>query len=159
MTRLGSILLLAALSGCGVSGRGTRCGIAALAGPTLLLEEFTKAGTTLTAVPESMPPSLVVRLVAGEAQRAIVGRTDTGWIIGVDGPLPSTGKPGFGVLLVDRLAGPQGVLIYDGLPIPGAPLLGSVNLGTIDLPLIGLTTQTAGFQDGRCPFFPDSLKQ
>ncbi|MFN0178891.1 MAG: hypothetical protein ACKVZ0_08825 [Gemmatimonadales bacterium] len=159
MKWLGSILLAAALTGCGVTGRGTRCGITALAGPTLLLEEFTKPGTTLAAVPDGMPPSLVVRLVAGEAQRAVVGRTDTGWIIGVDGPLPSTGKPGFGVLLVDRVAGPQGVLIYDGLPIPGAPLLGSVNLGTADIPLIGLTTQTAGFQDGRCPFFPDSLRQ
>ena len=152
-------LAMAALAACGLSDRGTRCGITALAGPTMLLEEFTRPGTTLSAVPESMPPSLVVRMVAGAAQRAIVGQTDSSWVIGVDGPLPTTTTPGFGVLLVDRVAGPQGVLIYVGLPIPGAPRLGTVNLATGDIPLIGLRTQTVGFQDGRCPFFPDSLKQ
>ncbi|MBM4188537.1 MAG: hypothetical protein FJ206_14635 [Gemmatimonadetes bacterium] len=150
--------LAALVAGCGVSGRGTKCGIAALAGPTMLLEEFTKPGTTIAALPETLPPSLVVRMVAGDAQRAIVGRTDSSWIVGVDGPLPGLDQAGFGVLLVDRLLGPQGILIYDGPPIPGAPVIGTINLDATNLPLIGLTTQTAGFQDGRCPFFPDSLK-
>ena len=159
MIRLGFLALTAAAIGCDVSGRGTNCGIAALAGPTMLLEEFTKPGTTLTAVPEGMPEVLPVRVVAGAAQRALVGQTDTSWIIGVDGPLAAQPAPGFGVLLVDRVAGPQGVLLYEGHPIPGAPKLGHVNIGELNIPFIGLKTQTAGFQDDRCPLFPDSLRQ
>ena len=153
------IVVVATTTGCGLSGGGTSCGIAAVAGPTMLLEEFTKPGTTLTAVPPGMPEVLPVRVVAGAAQRALVGRTDTSWIIGVDGPLTAQPAPGFGVLLVDRVAGPQGVLLYEGHPIPGAPQLGRVSIGELEIPFIGLTTQTAGFQDGRCPLFPDSLRQ
>ncbi len=158
MIRVGFLLLVTS-AGCGFSSRGTKCGIAALAGPTMLLEEFTKPGATLGAVPEGMPEILPVRVVAGAAQRAIVGKADSGWIIGVDGPLVSQPPPGFGVLVVDRVAGAQGVLLYEGRPIPGAPKLGHVNLGELNIPLIGLTTQAAGFQDGRCPLFPDSLRQ
>lgn len=157
MTRV-SCFAVVLLAGCGLSSRGTKCGIMSLAGPTLLLEEFTKPGTTLSAVPEKMPAELVVRMVAGEAQRALVGQTDSSWVVGVDGPLPGMEKAGFGVLLVDRVAGPQGILMYSGPPIPGAPILGTINLGATNLPMIGLTTQTAGFQDGRCKLFPDSLK-
>jgi hypothetical protein len=159
MVRAGLITFVAALVGCGPAGGGTGCGIAALAGPTMLLEEFTKPGSTLSTMPSTMPEVLPVRVVAGGAQRGLVGKTDTSWIIGVDGPLAADPAPGFGVLLVDRAAGPQGVLLYQGHPIPGAPKLGHVNLGEVNVPFIGLTTQAAGFQDPGCPLFPDSLKQ
>jgi hypothetical protein len=125
----------------------------------MLLEEFTKPGRTLTQVPENMPEVLPVRLVAGLAQRGLVGKTDTGWVIGVDGPLPEKPAPGFGILLVDAVAGAQGVLLFEGLPIPGAPILGSVHLATLTVPLIGLSTTVAGFQDSHCPMFPDSLRR
>ncbi|MSR03570.1 MAG: hypothetical protein EXR94_12655 [Gemmatimonadetes bacterium] len=151
--------LVATLASCGWSNQGTRCGIFSLAGPTMLLEEFTKPGTTLSAAPATMPPVLAVRVVAGQAQRALVGNADSGWVVGVDGPLPDQPVPGFGVLLSDRVLGVQGVLLYEGLPIPGAPTLGSVHIGARVIPMIGLETQTAGFQDGRCPFFPDSLRR
>jgi len=147
-------------AGCGLSDRGTRCGIAALAGPTLLLEEFTKPGRTLAVPPAAdLPEVLPVRVVAGQVQRGLVGRTDSSLIIGVDGPLPERPQPGFGVLLVDPSLGARGVLLYEGKPIPGAPTLGSVNLGAVDVPLIGLATVVAGFQDSLCPLFPDSLRR
>lgn len=152
---MASVLLL----GCGFAGSKTRCGISAVAGPSLLLEEFGKPGATLDSAPSAMPAILPVRVAAGDAQRALVGKTDSGWVIGVDGPLAQSNPPGFGVLLVDNVAGPQGVLLYGGPPIPGAPVLGTVNIGSENVPLIGLTTQTAAFQDGRCPLFPDSLRQ
>ena len=159
MIRAGLMAVALATVGCGPAGRGTNCGIAALAGPTMLLEEFTRPGSTLATVPNGMPEVLPVRVVAGGAQRALVGKTDTSWIIGVDGPLAAEPAPGFGVLVVDRATGPRGVLLYQGHPIPGAPKLGRVNLGEINIPFIGLTTQTAGFQDAGCPLFPDSLRQ
>ena len=152
-------VFIATLASCGWSSRGTQCGIFALAGPTMLLEEFTKPGTTLSAVPAKIPEILPVRVVAGQAQRAIVGQTDSGWVVGVDGPLPDKPVPGFGVLLADRVVGVQGVLLYEGLPIRGAPTLGTVQIGVRVIPMIGLETQTAGFQDGRCPLFPDSLRR
>ena len=156
MRRVGWVALTL-VSGCGVGGRQTQCGIAALVGPSLLLEEFGKPGTTLSQVPSPMPETLPVRMAAGDAQRALVGKTDSSWIVGVDGPLVTDHPPGFGVLLVDRVAGPQGVLLYGGPPIPGAPVLGTVNLGELNIPFLGLLTQTAAFQDSLCPLFPDSL--
>ncbi len=156
---LALLSLILPLASCGLSSRGTRCGIAALAGPTMLLEEFTKPGTTQSAVPAKMPPVLPVRMVAGQAQRGLVGKADSGWIVGVDGPFPDRPVPGFGVLLSDPVLGVQGVLLYEGLPIPGAPTLGAVHIGLRVVPLIGLETQTVGFQDSRCPLFPDSLRQ
>jgi hypothetical protein len=158
MTRAANLMVLCLLSGCGLSGRGTRCGIVSLAGPTLLLEEFTKAGSTLLAVPDSMPEVIPVRVVAGPVQRGLVGRTDSAWVVGVDGPLATVPDPGFGVLLIDPVEGAQGVLLYEGTPILNAPVLGTVHAGATTLPLIGLRMPTAGFQDVRCPFFPDSLR-
>lgn len=157
MRTLVAITVTAALTGCGVSAKGTRCGIAALAGPTMLLEEFTKPGRTLGAVPEKMPEVLPVRLAAGPAQRGLVGKTDTAWVVGVDGPLPDKPVPGFGVLLVDPVNGPRGVLLYEGLPIRGAPILGTVHVGALVIPMIALKTTVAGFEEPRCPLFPDSL--
>jgi hypothetical protein len=159
MRNLILLLALPVLTGCGVSDRGTSCGIVALAGPTMLLEEFTKAGHTLGAIPEKMPEILPVRMAVGAAQRALVGRTDSSWVVGVDGPFPEKPVPGFGVLLVDQTQGPQGVLLYEGKPIPGAPVLGTVHVGTRVIPMIALQTGIAGFQDARCPIFPDSLKR
>lgn len=156
---LASLSLFLTLTSCGWSSRGTQCGIVALAGPTMLLEEFTKPGTTLSVVPAKMPPVVPVRMVAGQAQRGLVGRADSGWIVGVDGPFPEQPVPGFGVLMSDPVLGVQGVLLYQGLPIPGAPTLGSVHIGVRIVPLIGLETHTAGFQDARCPLFPDSLRR
>ncbi len=152
------LVALSILAGCGVSDRGTRCGIAALAGPTLLLEEFTKPGHTLASIPEKMPEVLPVRMVAGQAQRGLVGKTDSGWVVGVDGPLPDKVLPGFGVLVVDPVKGAQGVLLFPGRPIPGAPLLGNVHLASRRVvPLIALQAPVAGFEDANCPLFPDSL--
>ena len=159
MPRIALALVAVALSGCGLSGSGTRCGIVSLAGPTLLLEEFTKPGRTLTAVPDGMPAVLPVRLAAGDATRGLVGRTDTSWVIGIDGPLPDRPVPGFGVLLNDTKGGPRGVLLYEGKPIPGAPFIGSVHLAATEIPLIGISTSISAFEDGRCPLFPDSLRR
>ena len=68
---------------------GAACGIAALAGPTILLEEFRVPGQTLANAPSQLPEHLVVRVAAGPAYRAVVGRADTNWVIGVEGTFPN----------------------------------------------------------------------
>ena len=153
------LVVAALLAGCGISGRGTRCGITALAAPGLLLDEFTRPGRTLATAPTTLPAVLPVRLAAGTAFRGLVGKTDTSWVIGVEGEPPAGTKLGFGVLLVDPVAGPQGVVLYEGPPIPGAPILGQVTVGVATVPLLGLGVPAAGFQDARCPLFPDSLRR
>ncbi len=156
---LAAPLALLLLAGCNLSERATRCGIAALAGPTMLLEEFTHPGKTMAAVTVPMPEILPVRFTAGAAQRGIVGQTDSTWIVGVDGPFSPIPEKAFGVLLVDPVAGPRGVLLYEGPPIRGAPILGSVHVSDRILPMIALRTTVAAFEDGNCPLFPDSLRQ
>ena len=97
-----SILLVA---GCdGQRQGGAACGIAALAGPTMLLSEFGVPGQTLSATPSQLPERLVARVAAGPAYRAVVGRADTTWVIGVEGTFEADDMPGFGVLVLDQSA-------------------------------------------------------
>ena len=157
------ILLLVAsacIAGCTGSGSGNYgCGIAAVAGQSLLLEEFTHQGTTLSVPPSKIPEYLPVRIALGPALRAVAGRTDTALVVGIEGELPATPHVGFGVLIVAPEGGALGVLLYQGSPIQGAPLLGTVNAGARNLPLIGLQADIARFQDASCPIFPDSLRR
>ena len=153
-------LAVVLLAGCSSAGSGSYgCGIAAVAGQSLLLEEFTHAGKTLSIAPAGLPANLPVRMALGPALRAVVGRTDTTVVVGIDGPLPATPQVGFGVLIVAPDGAALGVILYQGSPIQGAPLLGTVNAGERNLPLIGLQTDVARFQDASCPIFPDSLRR
>ena len=135
------------------------CGLASLAGPTALLGQFSIPEQTLASPPRNLPERLVVRLVAGPAYSAIVGRSDSLWLIGVDGGLPSGVKPGFGVLVLDRGGKARGAMLYEGTPVEGAPQIGTVSVGTATVPLIGIQLDPAKIEDPRCPFFPDSVLQ
>jgi len=155
------VLAALALAACGGSDRpGTTsaaCGLAAFAGPSTLLSEFGVPNQTLSAPPARLPERVVARIAGGPAYPAIVGRADSLLVLGVDGAPPAEAKPGFGVLVVDRAEAARGVLLYPGLPVEGAPILGSVTVGDTTLPLIGVQTDPARFEDASCPLFPDSL--
>jgi hypothetical protein len=158
---LGVLLLIIA---CGrspdKSSAGTAaCGLAALAGPTALLGQFGIPDQTLASPPRHLPERLVVRLVAGPAYPAIVGQSDSLWIIGVEGSLPSNVKPGYGVLVLDKGGKSRGVMLYEGTPVEGAPQMGTVSVGNTTVPLIGIQLDPAKIEDPRCPFFPDSVIQ
>ena len=151
-------LILAACAGPRSGNYG--CGIAAVAGQSLLIEEFTREGRVLGEPPSSVPEVSPGRMALGEAYRAIVGRSDSvTLVIGVEGAMPATPVPGFGVLIVSAEGATQGVLLYEGKPIQGAPELGTVSVGQRTLPLIGLRTDVAQFEDKSCPIFPDSLRR
>jgi hypothetical protein len=148
------------LAACGSGGgrdAGAPCGIAALAGPTSLLTQFSVPRQTLGAPPEHLPERLVVRLVAGPAYPAIVGRADSKWIIGVEGKLPPAAKPGFGVLVLDQSGKARGVMLFEGPPVEGAPPIGQVSIGAESVPLIGIQLDPSKIEEPRCPFFPDSV--
>jgi len=153
-----SLLVLAA--GCDRPSGGVppMCGMAAVAGATNLLEQFTIPNQTLAAPPASLPERTVVRMVADGAFPAVVGRTDSMLVVGIEGNLPPTAKPGFGVLVVDTQDRMIGVMLYQGDPIPGAPRLGEVSVAGGSIPLIGVQVDPAKIMDPNCPsFFPDSI--
>lgn len=153
------LLLLATACSPPRGDGGATCGIAAVAGPTLILSEFNTPGATLSRAPTTLPGQLVARFVAGPASHAIIGRRGDSLEVGVDGGIPKGMVPGFGVLLVSRTSQARGVLIYDGTPILNAPSLGAVTVGAFRVPLLGLMVDSGRVEDPRCPFFPDSLLQ
>lgn len=141
------------------SAASAACGLAALAGPTALLGEFGVAGQTLGSPPRKLPERLAVRLVAGPAYSAIVGRSDSMLVIGVNGGLPPKVKPGFGVLILDPGNKARGVLLYEGAPVENAPQIGTVSIDNSTVPLLGIQVDPPKFEDPRCPLFPDSVIQ
>lgn len=160
--RLALTLLLIAACDRSAGSRSTgsaACGLAALAGPTALLGQFSLPDQTLGSPPRRLPERIVVRLVAGPAYPAIVGRSDSLWIIGVQGHLPPKVKPGFGVLVLDKSDKARGVMLFEGAPVEGAPQIGTVSVGDGTVPLIGIQLDPARIEDPRCPFFPDTVIQ
>jgi hypothetical protein len=152
------VLLLACQPSSDKSSAGAAaCGLASVAGPTALLGQFSIPDQTLSSPPRNLPERLVVRLVAGPAYPAIVGRSGSLWVIGVEGRLPANVKPGFGVLVLDRESKARGVMLFEGVPVEGAPEIGSVSVGSTTVPLIGIQLDPTKIEDPRCALFPDSV--
>ena len=153
-------LLLLLASACQSSGGNPACGITALAGATMLLDEFARPSQTLSFPPTPAPEIVAVRIAAGPALRGLVRTVaDSAWIVNVEGELPPQLVPKFGVVVVGTDGVPRGVMLYDTPPVAGAPSIGSVTIGPATLPLLGIRTNVAGLEDRVCPFFPDSLKR
>ena len=155
--RILPLLVLATACGKTAERGNAACGLAALAGPTALLTQFSVPRQTLSKPPAKLPERLVARVVAGPALPAIVGRSDSLLVIGVEGTVPASIKPGYGVLVLDTAEQPRGVMLYEGRAVEGAPTIGTVSLGSETLPLIGIALDPARIEDPHCPFFPDSV--
>ena len=154
-----SLSMLAACGGGATTRRGASptCGIAALAGPTALLEEFRTPQQTLSEPPSRLPERTVARVAAGPALTAILGRSDSGLVVGVEGTLPPKSQPAFGVLVTQKGGDTKGVMLYEGDPVEGAPRLGIISIGGRTLPLLGIEVDMGRIEDPNCPLFPDSL--
>jgi hypothetical protein len=153
------ILLLVAGCDRPSGGANPLCGLAMVAGPTKVLTEFQVPNQTLSAPPRTLPERIVARFVAGPAAPAIVGRTDSAVVIGIDAASPAGTKPGFGVLVVDKQDRAVGVMIYEGDPVEGAPRIGDVSVGSDRVPLIGIQLDPARIEDPNCRLFTDSILQ
>lgn len=152
-----ALLLLVGLAGCGhPAGGGATCGLAAVFGPLAILGEFSTPGQTLAHPPTALPGRLPVRLVAGPALPALVGRDQARWIIGVTGAPPPKFHAGYGVLVEDTALRALGVVVYEGEIVRGAPVIGSVVLADSTVPLIGVSLVPSKVEDAHCPIFPDS---
>ncbi|MDH4131121.1 MAG: hypothetical protein OEW17_02940 [Gemmatimonadota bacterium] len=151
------VCLLGLTAACQRSGGGA-CGFTAIAGATMLLQQFGVPHQTLGVPPDQLPPRLVARIAAGPAYEGVVGRMeDSRWVVGVEGNLPPTIRPQFGVLILDLAGTARGVMLYESEPIRGAPTIGQLNVDSLMLPLLGIQLDPAGYEDPRCPLFPDSI--
>lgn len=151
------VLALAACSG-GSDGGSVTCGIASLTGPLVAKEAFAK-GNSLILPPDSVPASVPLRIVAGQALRGHVASTDSmGWHLSSPDELAAETPIGFGVLLVDRTGQTLGALVFEGVSIPGAPILGDLTLRDTIVPLLGVRVDRRQIEDPKCPLFPDSTR-
>jgi hypothetical protein len=159
MHRVLPALVAALVFACGRSPSSGRaaCGLAALAGPTALLTQFSVPRQTLSRAPSQLPERMVARVVAGPALVALVGRADTLLVIGIEGSIPPAIRPAYGVLVLDLAEKARGVVLYEALPVEGAPTIGTVTIGAETVPLIGIQLDPARIEDLRCPLFPDSV--
>ena len=155
----GILLLIAACSG-GTDRANINCGIVALATPQTLLSEFGVPRQTLSRPPRNVPGRVVARVAAGPALPAIVGRESEGdslLVVGVEGTPPDMAL-GFGVLVTTPQGATRGVMLYEGLPVEGAPRIGTVTMGSVTAPLLGLEADPGSYENADCPLFPDSAR-
>ncbi len=154
-----TLVMLTLLAAACDRSRPPPCGFGALAGYTVLRDQFSQPQQTLSAPPASLPEKLVVRLVAGPAYPAFTGRTGETLVVGVEGTLPANARPTYGVLVIDPGGVARGVVLYENEIVRGAPRIGTVSLGSSVVPLIGVQVDLARVQDANCPLFPDSILQ
>ncbi|MES2304193.1 MAG: hypothetical protein V4558_01725 [Gemmatimonadota bacterium] len=153
-----STILLAALLGCGKSdGPSAACGISALTAPLVVLESFGQ-GNLLDHVPADVPTTVAVRFVAGPAVRAPLQTDSAGHLRVTLAGHPKGTKVGYGVLVADGLDRVQGVVAFEGAPVPGATALGQLVFPDTVVLLLGVRLDPRRIADARCPLFPDSLR-
>jgi hypothetical protein len=129
-----------------------------VAGANLLLGAFAEPNQTLSAAPRRVPATLPVRVVAGALYAADVTRNDSTTVtITLRDSLPAGLVPGSGVLVQDTSGRTRGVVLYESVPVAGAPHIGRVVSGSAATPLVGIQVDPARFADPRCPLFPDSM--
>ena len=157
------LLLLPLLSACseGNPENSFACGIAAVAAPAMVLEQFGVPGKVLRNVPAGVEGVVPARVVGHGTARALAGASPDGVVLGYEGqhfPRP----PAFGLIIVeDSLDTFKGVLLFETEPPPGLPSLGTISSATTTLPLHGLRVNWASVSNEQCPLFGaiDSLPQ
>lgn len=156
------LLLTAAACDRGAQSGRANCGIAAMVGPSSLLNQFTIPRMTLSNAPRSMPERLPARVATGPAYSSVIGRSseaDSLLLVGIEGSPPANFVLGFAVLVTNPDGTPSGIMLYQGPPIEAAPQLGTVNFGSMAAPLLGVEAESSVYEDPNCVVFPDSLRK
>ena len=134
------------------------CGISAMAGASMVLEQFSTPGKILTELPQGVEGVVPARVVGYGTARALAAPGPDGVILGYEGEgFPTV--PGFALALAeDSLDTFMGVLIYDLEPPQSIPQLGTVSSATTTIPLFGLRVMWSAVSSERCPMFapPDT---
>lgn len=148
------VLALAMLAGCGGDrSRSPTCGIAQLAGPTLIQQQLANLSYVVQDAPRGLPGSLPARVaVAPQQGEVLVAYNDKQIVMGYQGAGFPVAPGGYGVLVVDdSTARAQGVLIYESEAPRGYPTLGTVTGADRSIPLYGVRVDWRGVNNPRCP--------
>lgn len=151
------LLLVLAMTACGGGSAGSpTCGIAAIAGPSLITNQLSNARAVITDPPRGVPeslPGLVIQLKSRDTGAVIVGRDAAGK---VSMQYRGQGFPpnGYGLLVVDDTSQrAMGVLILDQEEPTRHPAIGTVIGGSTVLNLYGVRVDWANVSNPRCPLF------
>jgi hypothetical protein len=153
--RLLPFVLVLAACGRGNSGSPT-CGIAAIAGPSLITSHLTNARAVLTDPPRGLPdslPALSIQLKSRDTGVLIVVQDAEGR---VSMQYRGQGFPprGYGLLVVDDTSQrAMGVLLLDVEEPQRPPVIGTVIGGSTALNLYGVHVDWASVSNPRCPLF------
>ncbi len=141
------------LAGCTADqSRSPACGLALIAGPTLIQQQLRNARAVLTDPPRGLPGALPARVIQQRATQVLVGYARDGQILmGYQGPgFPTRG--GYGLLVVDDTSQrAMGVLIYESDEPKDYPKLGTVSGGSATIALYGVRLDWASVSNPRCP--------
>lgn len=157
---LRNVLLFAAavsVAACSSGGRGSpTCGIAALAGPSLITSQLANARAVVTDPPRGLPdslPTLVIQPKSRDTGLVIVSRDAAGRVSML---YRGAGFPsrGYGLLVVDDTSQrAMGVLIVDQEEPVRHPAIGTIIGGSTALNLFGVRVDWASVSNPRCPLF------
>ncbi len=154
--RPGAFAALAALALARCAGdraRSPTCGLAQIAGPTLIQQQLVNAPSVLTDAPRGLPGTLPARVVGLQQQgEVLVGYDNARLAMGYQGTSFPPGPGGYGLLVVDdSTQRAEGVLIYESEVPKNYPQLGTVNGGDRSMPLFGVRVDWASVNNPRCP--------
>ena len=139
-----ALVLLGALAACSGRSGSPVCGLAVLAGPTVIYQQLADPRMILTEAPRGLPTSLPA-LVGGQAtQGAVAVAYDTSRHLSLSYQGPSFPAPGAGYALLvvdDTSSRVEGVLIYDSND-PRAIRLGFRRFAPLRLALLLSSTRT-----------------
>jgi len=142
---------------CSGGNRGSpTCGIAAIAGPSLITSQLANARAVLTDPPRGLPDSLATLIIQPKSRDtglAIVSRDAAGRVSML---YRGAGFPprGYALLVVDDTSQrAMGVLIVDQEEPLRHPAIGTVIGGSTVLNLYGVRVDWASVSNPRCPLF------
>ncbi|HEY6808715.1 MAG TPA: hypothetical protein VI160_07995 [Gemmatimonadales bacterium] len=156
------LLPFAAAAACGGPSRAPVCGLAQVAGPTVIQQQLGNLRSVITDAPRGLPSSLPAYVVRTAIHgRVLVGYDGGRLVMGYEGgafpTFPDTTE-GYGLLVVDDTSQrAEGVLVYESARPPADyPRLGVVSGGSTTLPVFGVRLDWASMSNPRCPLLGDS---
>lgn len=141
--------------------RSPACGLALLAGPTIIQEQLRNPRAVFVEAPRGLPETLPARVIGQSAQGSVtVGAAGSRLALRYDGggfPQTANQLNGYGLLVVDDTSQQvQGVLIYESELPKDHPRLGEVTSGDKSIPLFGVRVDWASMSNPRCPLLGDT---
>lgn len=154
------LILALAVTACGRgggSGAGSpTCGIAAIAGPALIVNQLSNPRAALTDPPRGVPDSLptVIILPKSRENGAVIVTRDAAGKVSMLYRGPGFPSRGYGLLVVDDTSQrAMGVMVLDQEEPQRQPAIGSIVGGGAALNLYAVRVDWASVSNPRCPLF------